>query len=106
MNEAMNVTQETTSGATDMVVSIVVSPTTTLRTVGMVKPLHATTVDTLAINLNFAPVILHMGTLHMIQCPMGEAMMDIEGTPMKGRLRSPQIHQSFKMIKLTARWCL
>ena len=77
-----------------MVVSIVVSPTTTLWTADMVKPLYGTTVDIPVINLNFAPVIIHMGTLHIIQCPMGEAMVDIEGTPMKGRLLPLQIHQA------------
>ena len=104
-DKAMNITQETPSRATDMVVGIVVNLTTTLRTVGMVNPLYVTTVDNPVTNWNFAPMVIHMGTLHIIQCPMGEAVIDIEGTPMKGRLLSPLIHQSLKTIKLTARWC-
>ena len=74
-DKAMNITQQTTSRATDVLVSIVLSPTTMVRTVGMVKPLYATTVDIPVIDLNFAPVIIHMGTLHIIQCPMEEAML-------------------------------
>ena len=71
----MNITQQTTSRATDVLVSIVLSLTTRVRTVGMVKPLYVTTVDIPVIDLNFAPVISHMGTLHIIQCPMEEAML-------------------------------
>ena len=105
-DKAMNITQETPSRATDMVVGIVVNLTTTLRTVGMVNPLYVTTVDIPVMNLYFARMIIHMGTLQIIQCPMGEAVIDIEGTQIKGKLRSPLIHQSLKTIKLTARWCL